>query len=206
MNIKMALAGALVSLTLASCGDKASIQDVALSAADWAAVCDSGTIDDGCYGDISSEAMQKINLVGRDFLGNTSIQGSGTKTVYIRQIGTGTSCIDNDARVGIAADVNRTVWSCGVALPQAVIVGVAIEAIGGSYLGFDNDIGVSANLNTKIAQGTNGDINTYAIFPPESSSMDITAYVICVSTSSSEIGEVRAFKEEPKVLINGERC
>lgn len=205
MHMKKILISALFGLTLASCGET-SIQDLALTAEDWAAVCDSGTLDDGCKGDISSEAMQKINLVGRDFLGNTSIHGSGAKTVWIQQIGTGTSCIESDARVGLAADFNSTEWSCGVALPQAVLVGVSVEILGGSYLGFDNDIGVSANLSTKIPRGTNGDVTTFAIFPPNSSTMDITAYVICVSTSAIETGEVRPFEETPKVLLNGERC
>ena len=194
-------------IALASCGDSNSLNEWTLSTSDWAAVCESGSINKsaGCKGDVSSQAMQKINLVGNDFLGNTSITGGGTDTVWIRQIGTDTACIENNARVQVRVNDNSNVWKCGVALPQATLVGIAFEFLGGSYIGgsADGDIGTVANLSN-IAAHTDADNNTYAQFSTTAEQQDITAYVICVSTNNN--GEAKAFKETPRVALDGHGC
>ncbi len=89
-----------------------------LSAADWAAVCQSGNINstNGCYGDAGSQAFAKINRLGGNPLGYAGVTGSAVNSVWVRQVGVGTSCTTTDAPLSIlntSADSNSTLWICG---------------------------------------------------------------------------------------------
>ena len=168
--------------------NQAIVAATTLTQTDWQAVCQSGNINstNGCYGDAGSQAFAKINRLGGNPLGYAGVTGSAANSVWVRQVGVGTSCTTTDAQLRIlntAADSNSTLWICGTELTNGILF---------STIAIGNMAGGSTEVLTNNALYFAGS----TILP--------TVYVFCLSTTNTSAAT--AFAQAPGTSLNGTQC
>ncbi len=196
---------AIPSLTLADV-NQAITTATTLTQEDWQATCQSGNINStgGCYGDAGSQAFAKINRLGGNPLGYAGTTGSAANSLWVRQVGAGTSCTTTNSPIYIlntsTVSGNSTIWICGVELTN----GSSVSSTGGlGALGGNQAIDPSNNTSgvtfttissgNMVARGSNQ--LTPSILYFNGSAVLPTAYVFCVSTTATSAAT--AFAEAP---------
>jgi len=185
-----------------------------LSAADWAAVCQSGNINssNGCYGDAGSQAFAKINLLGGNPLGYAGVTGSAVNSVWIRQVGAGTSCTTTNAQLSITnttVDANSTLWICGVDLtngsPVSSAYALGVLVNDAAYTPNNSSAGIlfsTIAIGNMLGGGTTA-LTSNALYFAGSTILP-TAYVFCISTTNTSAAT--PFAQAPATSLNGAQC
>ncbi len=194
-----------VLLLLAACGGGSStpitpVSDqitaaTTLTAADWTAACQTGNINSasGCYGDAGSEAFAKINRLGGNPLGYAGVTGSAANSVWIRQVGAGTSCTNTNTPLYIlntTVDANSTLWICGTELTNGSPV--SFSAGLGTLMGnqaVDPSNNVAGIPFSTISIGNMAGLGATQLTPNllyfNGSSILPTVYLFCISTTNT---------------------
>ncbi len=167
-----------------------------LTAADWTAACETGDINSasGCYGDAGSEAFAKINRLGGNPLGYAGVTGSAANSLWIRQVGVGTSCTTTNAPLYIlntsTVDSNSTLWICGTELTNGSPV--SFSAGLGTLMGsqeVDPSNSPAGILFSTISIGNMSARGNTQLTPNvlyfNGSSVLPTVYLFCISTTNT---------------------
>jgi len=190
--------------------NQAIVAAMTLSQADWQAVCQNGNINSttGCYGDAGSDTFAKINRLGGNPLGYAGVTGSAANSVWVRQIGTGTSCTTTNAQLSIintAGVANSTIWICGVELtngsPVSYSAGLGALVTNAAVGPGSNQVGI---LYTTIASSNMSAGGTTALTSGQlyftGSTILPTAYAFCISTTNTSVAT--AFAQAPGASFN----
>lgn len=185
-----------------------------LTQADWQAICQTGDINspNGCYGDAGSQAFAKINRLGSNPLGYAGVTGSAANSVWLRQIGVGTSCTTTNAQLAVlntAGGANSTIWICGVELTNgspvssayslgALINNAAYTPSNSSAGILFSTIGIGNMLGGRTTPVTSNEL--YFADSP----VLPTAYLFCISTTNTSVAT--AFAQAPAASFNDIQC
>ena len=182
-----------------------------LTQADWKAACTGNpNSTEGCYGNAGSQAFAKINRLSGNPLGYAGAKGSAPHSLWIRQVGEGTTCSATDEPLSIentSTVENSTIWICGVQLTDGSSVSLARNL--GALI--DNAAYTpstpSGILFATISSGNmvQGAVTTlkdplYFLNSP----IQPTAYVFCISTDTSS--NIAAFQQVPMAAMNSGVC
>ena len=182
-----------------------------LTAADWTAACQTGNINstNGCYGDAGSEAFAKINRLGGNPLGYAGVTGSAANSLWIRQVGAGTSCTTTNNPLYIlntsTVDSNSTVWICGTELTNGSPV--SFSAGLGTLMGSqavnpsNNVVGILFSTISIGNMNPRGNTQlTSGILYFNGSSILPTVYLFCISTTNTSTAT--PFVEAPQASFD----
>lgn len=187
------------------------VQYTTITQADWQALCQSGDINstNGCYGDAGSQVFAKINRLGGNPLGYAGVTGSAANSLWVRQVGAGTSCIATNSPLYIlntsTVNANTTIWICGMELTN----GSPVSSTGGlGALGGNQSIDPSNNTSgvtfSTISSGNMTARGSTQLTPNilyfNASTVLPTVYVFCVSTTATSTAT--AFAEAPATTFD----
>ncbi len=191
--------------------NQAIVAATTLTQADWQDVCQSGNINttNGCNGDAGSQAFAKINRLGGNPLGYAGITGSAANSVWVRQLGVGTSCTTTNAQLRIlntAVDPNSTIWICGAELtngsPVSSSAGLGALINNAAVSPSSNQAGIlfSTIAIGNMAGGGNTAMTNGELYFSGSTILP-TVYVFCISTTNTSAA--KAFEQAPGTSLNG---
>ncbi|MCX7116324.1 MAG: hypothetical protein NTW94_00110 [Legionellales bacterium] len=182
-----------------------STPSATLTADDWAAVCQTGTINSpaGCYGDISSPAFAKINGAASNLTNINAISGGGANTVWLRQLGSGTACTSTGNNVQVFnASTLSTDWLFG-----------AFSIAGLNYVWYDDNIGYDStgydNITPQlqlIPSAATSSFFTTSSFTYATQGGLPTIYLMIISASSTNKGSATPFQQSPQAAFNSTTC
>lgn len=182
-----------------------------LTAADWTATCQTGDINSvsGCYGDAGSDAFAKINRLGGNPLGYAGVTGSAANSVWVRQIGTGTSCTSTNTPLRVlntSAGANSTIWICGTTLtngsPVSLTAGLGTLPSNQEVDPSNNTAGIRfSTIGIGSMAGAGNTQLTPSVLYFNGSSILPTVYLFCISTTNTSTAT--AFVETPQASLNG---
>lgn len=174
---------------------------VQLTEKDWVAICESGNINSqgGCYGNVASNAYQKLLRISNGALTNFSTVGGAARSVWVRQLGALSACNADGVPLEVqASDYNSTIWSCTPLLPQG----------GAVYMSLGTPTTVSSitargPAAVRVALGqvssTSVAVTPGALYAL-GSQVRTTAYIVCLS-SNPTTGSATAFEQQPAAYL-----
>ncbi|MDI1352962.1 MAG: hypothetical protein PSV35_09420 [bacterium] len=186
---------------------------ITLTEADWRSVCQSGDVNsiNGCYGNAASQAFAKINRLGGNPLGYAGVTGNAANSVWVRQVGVGTSCTATDAPLSIlntAVNPNTTIWICGAELtngsPVSSSAGLGALINNAAYTP-SRPAGIlfSTIAINNMSGGSTTQLTNNPLYFANSTILP-TVYVFCISTT--ETSALTAFAQAPGTSLNSVQC
>ncbi len=178
---------------------------VQLSIPDWSAACSAGLLNSssGCYGDINSVAFAKIDRISNGILVNNGISGSGPSTLWLRQLGAGTTCAAQEANINVQVSATlSTDWNCGV----YTLAGQNVSRYNGTigYAGtWASGVGVALRL---IATGTGPNLYAFTTLQYSGAAPSPPLIMLCISAESGHSGTATSFQQSPRAAIGGNLC